>query len=207
MSALLQIFQLCKVNGVTLLLPCILSNADVDTASSDIHASTVADVWIDLSYLVRAGERNRLLTVVKARGTAHSNQVRELLLSDAGIELTTPYTEEGEVLAGTLRWQKEQRAHEARLSAAESEARDAREFEQATAELADRIGALQRELESRNTSAQELASRHRATEVVDGDRLASLRDRRGGVTAAATAASSQPRTRRRNAKDVSGSAL
>lgn len=197
MSALLQIFQLCKVNGVTLLLPCILNNADVDTASSDIHASTVADVWIDLSYLVRAGERNRLLTVVKARGTAHSNQVRELVLSDAGIELTTPYTEEGEVLAGTLRWQKEQRAHEARWSTAQAEARAAREFEQATAELADRIGALQRELEARNAAADEKASRHRATEVVDEDRLASLRDRRGGMPAAAPASGAQPPRRPR----------
>jgi circadian clock protein KaiC len=66
-------FQLCKLQGITLLMPCIVSRSDFDTESSDIHASTMADVWIHLSCLVRAGERNRLLTVVKARGTAHSN--------------------------------------------------------------------------------------------------------------------------------------
>jgi circadian clock protein KaiC len=44
---------------------------------------------------------------VKSRGTAHSNQVRELMLSDSGVTLTDAYTADGEVLMGTLRWQKE----------------------------------------------------------------------------------------------------
>jgi circadian clock protein KaiC len=44
---------------------------------------------------------------VKSRGTAHSNQVRELILSDTGVTLTDAYTAGGEVLMGTLRWQKE----------------------------------------------------------------------------------------------------
>lgn len=195
MSALLQIFQLCKMRGVTLLLPCILSSGEVDTASSDIHASTVADVWIDLSYLVRAGERNRLLTVVKARGTAHSNQVREMILSEAGIELTAPYTEEGEVLTGTLRWQKEQQVLEARANATRAEARAEREFESATSELAERIGTLQRELEARNAMAEERASRYRATEAVDENRLANLLDRRGGGQAVPTRGPARSRSK------------
>jgi len=38
---------------------------------------TIADSWIHLAYLVRGGERNRTLTIVKSRGMPHSNQVRE----------------------------------------------------------------------------------------------------------------------------------
>ena len=56
---------------------------------------------------MQAGERNRGLSIIKSRGTAHSNQVRELILSDTGVTLADTYTAGGEVLMGTLRWQKE----------------------------------------------------------------------------------------------------
>jgi circadian clock protein KaiC len=56
---------------------------------------------------VQAGERNRGMSIIKSRGTSHSNQVRELILSDTGVTLADIYTAGGEVLMGTLRWQKE----------------------------------------------------------------------------------------------------
>src|SRR4051812_9219999 len=76
-------------------------------ASSPLQISTMADTWIHLNYLVQAGERNRGLSIIKSRGTAHSNQVRELILSDTGVTLADIYTAGGEVLMGTLRWEKE----------------------------------------------------------------------------------------------------
>jgi len=72
-----------------------------------LQISTLADTWIHLNYLVQAGERNRGMSIIKSRGTAHSNQVRELILSDAGVTLADIYTAGGEVLMGTLRWEKE----------------------------------------------------------------------------------------------------
>ena len=59
------------------------------------------------AYLVHGGERNRTLTIVKSRGMKHSNQVRELLLSDSGITLADVYTAGGTVLVGTARWEHE----------------------------------------------------------------------------------------------------
>jgi circadian clock protein KaiC len=56
---------------------------------------------------VQAGERNRGLSIIKSRGTAHSNQVRELILSESGVTLADIYTAGGDVLMGTLRWEKE----------------------------------------------------------------------------------------------------
>lgn len=187
MGAFLQIFQLCKVRGLTLMLPCIVAKADVDTESSEIHASTVADVWIHLSYLVRAGERNRLLTVVKARGTAHSNQVRELILSNQGIALAAPYTEEGEVLTGTLRWQKEQQAKAARLEADQAAELQAATFARDTDELAARIAGLQRELAARAATAQAMQARRLESSAVVEDRASTLLHRRGGAAGAASA--------------------
>jgi circadian clock protein KaiC len=72
-----------------------------------LQISTIADTWIHLNYLVQAGERNRGLSIIKSRGTSHSNQVRELILSDAGVTLADIYTAGGEVLMGAMRWEKE----------------------------------------------------------------------------------------------------
>jgi circadian clock protein KaiC len=56
---------------------------------------------------VRGGERNRALTIIKSRGTPHSNQVRELLLSSDGVTLADVYSGGGDVLMGTARLEKE----------------------------------------------------------------------------------------------------
>ena len=59
-----------------------------------LQISTIADTWIYLNYLVQAGERNRGLSIIKSRGTAHSNQVRELILSNDGVTLADIFTAE-----------------------------------------------------------------------------------------------------------------
>ena len=69
---------------------------------SPLQISTIADTWIHLNYLMQGGERNRGLSIIKSRGTAHSNQVRELILSDDGVTLADTYTAGGEVLMGTI---------------------------------------------------------------------------------------------------------
>jgi circadian clock protein KaiC len=106
-----------KGEGITLVCTSLLDEMSNRTESgSPLQISALADTWIHLNYLVQAGERNRGLSIVKSRGTAHSNQVRELILSDTGVTLTDTYTAGGEVLMGTLRWEKEiaeRVAHEA----------------------------------------------------------------------------------------------
>ena len=99
-----------KAEGITLVCTSLLDEINGQKTGIPLQISTLADTWIHLSYLVQAGERNRGLSVVKSRGTAHSNQVRELILSDEGVTLADIYTAGGEVLMGTLRWEKESAA-------------------------------------------------------------------------------------------------
>jgi circadian clock protein KaiC len=97
-----------KAGGVTLLCTSLLDEmSSQETGGSALQISTLADTWIHLNYLVQAGERNRGMSIIKSRGTAHSNQVRELILTDSGVTLADTYTAGGEVLMGTLRWEKE----------------------------------------------------------------------------------------------------
>ena len=97
-----------KADGITLVCTSLLDEMSGSTdRHSPLQISTLADTWIHLNYLVQAGERNRGLSIVKSRGMSHSNQVRELILSDKGVTLTDIYTAGGEVLMGTLRWERE----------------------------------------------------------------------------------------------------
>jgi circadian clock protein KaiC len=97
-----------KAEGITIVCTSLLDEAsNPQYGRTPLQISTIADSWIHLNYLLQAGERNRGLSIIKSRGTAHSNQVRELILSDHGVTLADIYTAGGEVLMGTMRWQKE----------------------------------------------------------------------------------------------------
>ena len=103
-----RLIDWAKSEGITLFCTSLVDDADDDASSgSPLHISTLADTWIHLSYRLQAGERNRALAIIKSRGTAHSNQVRELQLGASGVSLADAYTSGGEVLMGTLRWEKE----------------------------------------------------------------------------------------------------
>jgi circadian clock protein KaiC len=103
-----RLIDWAKSDGITLVCTSLLDemSGEVNDANK-LQVSTMADTWIHLNYLVQAGERNRGMSIIKSRGTAHSNQVRELILSHTGVTLADIYTAGGEVLMGTLRWQKE----------------------------------------------------------------------------------------------------
>jgi circadian clock protein KaiC len=97
-----------KADGITLVCTSLLDEISGTTEGrTPLQVSTLADTWIHLNYLEQAGERNRGLSIIKSRGTAHSNQVRELILSATGVTLADIYTAGGEVLMGALRFERE----------------------------------------------------------------------------------------------------
>jgi len=103
-----RLMDWAKGEGITLLCTSLLDEmSSRPEDGSPLQISTLADTWIHLSYLVQAGERNRGLSIIKSRGTAHSNQVRELILSSTGVTLADTYSADGAVLMGTMRWEKE----------------------------------------------------------------------------------------------------
>jgi circadian clock protein KaiC len=103
-----RLIDWAKADGTTLLCTSLLDEMSSQSeGSSSLQISKIADTWIHLNYLLQVGERNRGLSIIKSRGTAHSNQVRELILSNTGVTLTDTYTAGGEVLMGALRWEKE----------------------------------------------------------------------------------------------------
>lgn len=153
-----RLIDWAKSEGITLVCTRLLDEMSSRTeGDSPLHISTLADTWIHLSYLVQAGERNRGLSIIKSRGTAHSNQVRELILSDAGVTLADTYTAGGEVLMGTLRWEKESAERVAQASAEVAVKLKRVRLDAEEAELQVRLKALQVALEAKQVEKALLA--------------------------------------------------
>jgi circadian clock protein KaiC len=145
-SASERLLHMTKSEGITTISTSLLASADLRVEGTPLEVSTIADTWIHLSYAVQAGERNRALTIVKSRGMKHSNQVRELVLSDEGITLADVYTGGGEVLMGTLRWEREMAEKAADEHARIEVEQKERVLKLAEVELNARVTALQQEL-------------------------------------------------------------
>jgi len=142
-----------KMKGITVVNTSLLDGPDVSEATAT-GISTIADTWIHVSYIVNEGERNRALTIVKSRGTGHSNQVRELTLSDNGVSLTDVYMAQGEVLMGVARWEREQEELAAKTRNLRAAAIARVKLTSAQAEAAARLAVITTEIEVR---AAELA--------------------------------------------------
>jgi circadian clock protein KaiC len=130
--------------------------------------------------LVQAGERNRGMSIIKSRGTAHSNQVRELILSDSGVTLADIFTAGGEVLMGTMRWEKESAER-----VADEEAEVAGKLKRVTidaqqAELEVRLKAVQTELIAKQVEKTLLAQTTKSRKAVQLRGSVRMRELRGG---------------------------
>jgi circadian clock protein KaiC len=116
---------------------------------TDVGVSSLMDTWLLLRNLESNGERNRALYILKSRGSRHSNQVREFVLSNRGIQLVDVYTGTGTVLTGSARLAQETREKAETTVRQQNIARFQRQIalERQTAEA--RIAAMRAETEAR----------------------------------------------------------
>jgi len=85
-----RLIYLCRNAGVTVLFTSLLEGFDQQLETTTLHVSTISDSWIQVTYALESGARNRALSIIKSRGSKHSNQQRELIFSDTGISLADP---------------------------------------------------------------------------------------------------------------------
>jgi circadian clock protein KaiC len=145
-----RLIDWAKARGITMLFTSLFDEMSSQSEGGvALPISSLVDTWIGLTYLLRAGERNRGLAVLKSRGTAHSNQVRELILSAAGVTLADAYAARGEALMGTLRWEREHAQRGAGAQAEAAERLDRIRVEAEEADLAVRVKSLQAALDAK----------------------------------------------------------
>jgi circadian clock protein KaiC len=104
---LMRMVDLLKTRQITAMFTSLTSGGH-SAEQSEAGISSLIDSWLVLHNLERAGERTRTLSIVKSRGSSHSNQARELLLSDRGIELVEVFVgPDGQILTGSARTAQE----------------------------------------------------------------------------------------------------
>ncbi len=141
-----RLLDFAKSRGITVIFTTLLDTGLEQDETTRIQISTIADTWMLLSFRVRGGERNRALTIIKSRGMAHSNQVRELVLSDTGVDLADVYAAGGNVLMGTARLEKEREQVAAEKRQRTEFAVALREADETAILLNLRLAELQREI-------------------------------------------------------------
>ncbi len=158
---LMRLIDLMKRQGITALFSSLTSDSHTAGAeTSEVGVSSLMDTWVLLRNIEHNGERNRTLFILKSRGMQHSNQVREFVMSNNGIDLIEIYQGSEQVLTGTARIvQAEREASAAELMQLKHERRIA-EIRSKRNSLDAQVAALQAEAAAVEKEADYLESQN-----------------------------------------------
>ncbi len=144
--------DLLKSRGITSVITALGQGREMSVVSM----SSMVDTWLLLRNVEANGERNRLLFVLKSRGTAHSNQMREFVLTDHGVELVDVYVGAAGVLAGSARVTQQAAGRDEELRIAEELARRRRELHRSVVEREAHLVAVQDQLDAERTEIKRI---------------------------------------------------
>jgi circadian clock protein KaiC len=165
---------------------------------SEASMSSLMDAWLLLQDMEGNGERNRVLYVLKARGMAHSNQIREFLISDHGIDLVDAYIGASGVLTGSARAAQGALEKAAVLASQQEAAQLKREVERKRAALERQISGMRSDYETEAVELRRIAEQvGTRTFVLGTERAASGILRQADIKVAAIA-QGKPRPGRKN---------
>ena len=147
---LMRLIDFLKKEQITAVFTCLTSGGDATSAPEDsqISVSSLMDTWLMLRNIEFTGERNRTIFVRKSRGMAHSNQVREFVLSDNGMDLVDVYLGGDRVLTGSARISQEALERAAAALRAQDHQRKLRQLAGKQQAIEAQIAALQAEAEA-----------------------------------------------------------
>ena len=151
-TMLMRIVDFLKGNQITALFTSLTSTESA-LESSDVGISSLIDTWLLLRDIELNGERNRGMYVLKSRGMANSNQIREFILTDNGVKLREVYIGASGVLTGSARVAQEAHENAALLRRKHDIERRKRELEQKRKVMESRVAALHAEFRSEESEA------------------------------------------------------
>jgi circadian clock protein KaiC len=176
-AMLMRLIDFLKAQQITGVFNSLTHGLDLET--TDVGVSSLMDTWLVLREVETNGERNRLLSMVKSRGMAHSNQVRELLLTDRGIQLVDVYLGPSGALAGAARLAQEAQERAAAMERRQEVERQQRDLERRRQMLDARIAALRLEFEAEEEEIRRhLFQAEAREERLQDDRMEMARKRR-----------------------------
>jgi circadian clock protein KaiC len=152
-TMLIRLIDFLKQRQVTAFLTNLTSGGDA-LEKTDVEISSIVDSWLFMRDIELDGERNRALYVLKSRGMAHSNQLREFRLTERGVDLLNVYVGPEGVLTGSSRLSQEAREKAAAVERQQEAQRRQRERTRKREALEARIAALRKDFEVEEEEAE-----------------------------------------------------
>ena len=158
---LLRLVDFLKKRNITALFASLTSAGDYQEMT-DMSISSLIDTWLLLRDIEIGGERNRGLYILKSRGMAHSNQIREFKLTNKGIDLLDVYVGPEGVLTGSARLSQEAKNNENQLLRKHEIERVKLDLEVKRTATEAHILALKSELKSAESETQKIIEMEKA---------------------------------------------
>ncbi len=177
-AMLIRLVDFFKSRQITTLFTS-LSAGGSGIETTDVGISSIMDTWLLLRDIENSGERNRGIYLLKSRGMAHSNQIREFQLTNNGVELLDVYLgPSGTLLTGSSRIVQDARDKAETLVRRQDIERKQREIERKRRLIEAQIAALRAEFESECEELNRTVSQEELGEKVQGQTRARLAEQR-----------------------------
>jgi circadian clock protein KaiC len=160
-SMLMRLADFLKTKQISSMFTQLMSSSAAH-GTNDIAISSMVDTWLVMHDIEIGGERNRCLYIIKSRGMAHSNQVRECLITDHGVELCEVYVGAGGVLTGSARIAQEAQEMAFTLTRKQEVERRQIEIESRRQALEAQIAALRAEFGVQEAESMKIITQEQA---------------------------------------------
>jgi len=165
-SFMMRLIDYLKTKNITTIFTNLTEANTAFIEYTEIGVSSLADTWILLRTIESNGERNRLIHVLKSRGTSHSNQVREFILTAEGLQLVDVYLGAEGVLTGTSRMIQEAKDKAAAIERQQKIEQKQRDIEHKRLLMEAQIKAIQTQFEIEQKEIERLISIEKIQEKV-----------------------------------------
>jgi circadian clock protein KaiC len=159
-AMLTRLVDFLKTNQITAVFTSLTGSGPIEASEESV--SSLMDSWLRLESTAVGGERNRTIYVLKSRGMAHSNQIREFMITDQGLQLPDVYLGPEGVLTGSARLSQETREAAAEMARTQEVERRRRELERKRQVFEAHMAKLRAEFEMEQENIQQSISESEA---------------------------------------------
>jgi circadian clock protein KaiC len=174
---ILRMIDFFKMRRITALCTSMSNRAEIE--ETGVGLSSAFDTWIHLTNVQSNLERNRTLVVIKSRGMAHSNQVREFVLTDKGVELVDIYASPAGSFMGTARLTQMAVDEAAEVVRREGVASRERQMEEKRRAFEARIAAMRSDFEVEMKELETIIAQEKSRDKILAAERKSLSNHRG----------------------------
>ena len=169
-NMLMRLLDFLKSRGTTSLCTS-LTHGSGPIEMTEVWISSIMDTWLLLRDNEYGGERTRMMYILKSRGMAHSNQVREFIITNKGIDLVNVYVGAGTVYTGVARVVQELKENAEAIARAQESERLKKELDRNRRIMEAKIMELRAEFDSKEEGLKnEILLREAKEKVVAADR-------------------------------------